>query len=70
MAKDQKSNWFPRSTENSRSRFSTEKNRDLFEDEPKWVHKDIDDKKYGKGGSEFQDLKRKPSSFRRRSNQW
>merc|ERR1719354_1393447 len=71
-AKDQKSNRFPRSTENSRSRFSTEKNRDLFEDDmmPKWVPKDIYDKKYGKGGSKFQDLKRKPSSFRRRSNQW
>ena len=72
MAKDQKSNRFPRSTENSRSRFAAEKNRDLFEDDvmPKWVDGDVDDKKYGKGGSKFQGWKRKPSSIRRRSNQW
>ena len=72
MAKDQKGTRFPRSTENSRSRFAAEKNRDLFEDDvmPKWVGEDMEDEKYGKGGSKFRDWKRKPSSFRRRSNQW
>ena len=49
MAKDQK---VPRSTENLRS---TEKNRDLFDDDlmPVWDGKDFDDDNYGKGRSKF-----------------
>ena len=72
MEKDQKG---PRSTENSRSNFAAEKNRDLFDDDdlPVWDGNDFDDDNYGKGISKFRDGKKKASRFGRRRNkvfQW
>jgi len=80
MEKDQKG---PRSTENSRSNFAAEKNRDLFDDDdlpvwdgndfddddlPVWDGNDFDDDNYGKGISKFRDGKKKASRFGRRRN--